>query len=73
MTYTYCCVYTTRLVEFHSKNKFEKLVHLAGFIIRIRHDARSSEYQIAESMFLFLNEADSIAITLNTAANLDNN
>jgi len=22
-------------VEFHSKNKFEKLVHIAGFIIRI--------------------------------------
>jgi len=28
-------------VEFHSKNKFEKLVHLVGFIIRIYHDARS--------------------------------
>ena len=32
-------------VEFYSKNKFEKLVHLAGFIIRIYHDARSSECQ----------------------------
>jgi len=30
-------------VEFHSKNKFEKLVHLVGFIIRIYHDARSPE------------------------------
>ena len=29
-------------VEFHSKSKFEKLVYLAGFIIRIYHDARSS-------------------------------
>jgi len=29
-------------VEFYSKNKFEKLVHLIGFIIRIYHDARSS-------------------------------
>ena len=28
-------------VEFYSKNKFEKLVHLVGFIIRIHHDARS--------------------------------
>jgi len=27
--------------EFHSKNKFEKLVYLVGFIIRICHDARS--------------------------------
>ena len=33
-------------VEFHSKNKFEKLVHLVGFIIRICHDARSHERQI---------------------------
>jgi hypothetical protein len=32
-------------VEFYSKNKFEKLVHLVGFIIRIYHDARSSEFQ----------------------------
>ena len=29
----------------YSKNKFEKLVHLFGFIIRIYHDARSSECQ----------------------------
>jgi hypothetical protein len=45
--YTYiCCVYSKKLlmidgqrncpkhVEFNSKNKFEKLVHLVGFIIR---------------------------------------
>jgi len=25
-------------VEFYSKNKFEKLMHLVGFIIRIYHD-----------------------------------
>ena len=30
-----------KYVEFYSKNKFEKLVHLVGFIIRIYHDARS--------------------------------
>ena len=29
--------------EFYSKNKFKKLVHLVGFIIRIYHDARSTE------------------------------
>jgi hypothetical protein len=34
-------------VEFYSKNKFVKLVHLVGFMIRIHHDARSSECQIA--------------------------
>ena len=30
-------------VEFNSKNKFEKLVHLVGFVIRIYHDARPQE------------------------------
>jgi len=33
-------------VEFHSKNKLEKLLHLVGFIIRIYHDAQSSECQM---------------------------
>jgi len=32
-------------VEVYSKNKFQKLVHFVGFIIRIYHDARSSECQ----------------------------
>ena len=32
-------------VELHSKNKFEKLTHLVGFVIRIYHDTRSSECQ----------------------------
>jgi hypothetical protein len=32
-------------VEFYSKNKFEKLVHLFGFVIRIYHDTRSPERQ----------------------------
>jgi len=36
-------------VEF-SKNKFEKLVHLVGFIIRIYHDARSPERQMLLSV-----------------------
>jgi len=30
-------------VEFYSKNKFDKIVHLVGFIIIIYHDARSPE------------------------------
>ena len=33
-------------VEFYSKNKFEKLVHLVGFIIRIYYDTRSRGRQI---------------------------
>jgi len=32
-------------IEFYSKNKFVKLVHLVGFIIRIYLDARSPERQ----------------------------
>jgi len=32
--------------ESYSKNKFEKLVLLVGFVIRIYHDARSSKCQI---------------------------
>jgi len=53
----HCCVYSEETpddgqrncpkhVVFYSKNKFEKLVHLVGFIIRIYHDARSTERQI---------------------------
>ena len=33
-------------VEFYSKNEFEELLYLVGFIIRIYHDARSPERQI---------------------------
>jgi len=47
----YCCVYSKKTpddgrrscpkhVEFYSKIKFEKLVHLVGFIIRIYCNAR---------------------------------
>jgi len=39
-------------VEFYSKNKFEKLVHLVGFIIRIYHDARSPEQKIWGTLFI---------------------
>jgi hypothetical protein len=47
----HCCVYREKLmmdrgtVEFQSRNKFEKLVHLVGFIIQIYHDAQSLERQ----------------------------
>jgi len=59
MTYTHCCVYSTKTpddgqktcpkhVYFYFKNKFQKLVHLVGFIIRLYYDARSSECQSLE-------------------------
>ena len=35
---------------FYSKNKFEKLVQLVGFIIRIYHDTRSAERQITQQL-----------------------
>ena len=34
--------------SFIPKIKFEKLLHVVGFIIRIYHDARSPERQIPE-------------------------
>ena len=37
-------------VEFYSKNKFEKLVLLVCFIIRIYQDARSPELQICHGI-----------------------
>jgi len=40
--------------QFHSKNKFEKLVHLVGFIIRIYHEARSHERQKCVCVCVFV-------------------
>jgi len=31
-------------VEFHSKNKFQKLMQLVGFVMRIYHDALNVEF-----------------------------
>jgi len=39
-------------VEFYSKNKFEKLVHLFGFVIIIYHDAQSPERQMTDAVCL---------------------
>jgi len=39
-----------KYVEFYSKNKFEKLVHLVGFVIRIYNDARSPERELGSSV-----------------------
>jgi len=40
-------------VDSYSKNKFEILVHLVDFIIRIYQDARSTECQILQWYLLF--------------------
>jgi len=47
MTNTCCCVYSTRLLmmdrkplDFYPKNKFEKLMHLVGFILRTESNVR---------------------------------
>ena len=58
----HCCVYSEKLLmmdrgtvgnmwSFISENKFEKLVHLVGFIVRNHHDARSPEPQ---NVFIYL-------------------
>jgi hypothetical protein len=47
-------------VEFYSKNKFEKLVHLVCFIIRIYHDARSSECQITYLLICLLARTEQV-------------
>ena len=41
-------------VEIYSKNKFEELVHLVGFIIRIYHDARSHERQNCICIYIYI-------------------
>jgi len=59
----HCCVYNEKIpddgqrncpkhVEFYSKNAFEILVRLVGFIVRIYHDARSPERQM-KTLHLF--------------------
>jgi len=40
-----------KYVQFYSKNKFEKSVHLVGFIISIFHNAQSPERQISLKCF----------------------
>jgi hypothetical protein len=44
-------VFVTPLVfdGFYFKNKFEKLLHLVGFVIEIYHNARSQERLIRET------------------------
>jgi len=39
-------------VDFYSKNKFERLVNLVGFIVRICHDARSRERRTLCTLFI---------------------
>ena len=61
MTYTYCCVHSEKTpdygqrncpknIEFYSKSKFERLVHLVGFIIRIYQYARSYECEMSANV-----------------------
>jgi len=61
----HCCVYSEKTpddgqrkcpqhVQFYSKYKFQKLMHLVGFIIRIYHDARSPERQTILCKFVLL-------------------
>jgi len=56
-------------IEFYSKNKFENLVHLVGFIIRIYHDARPPERQVPDLVtvhirILVINQPDAQNLVL---------
>ena len=51
-------------MEFYSKNKFEKLVHLVGFIIRIFYDAGSSERQMNGSICIVISSSTLLAVSL---------
>jgi len=55
-------------VEFYSKNKFEKLVHLVGFIIRIYHNARSPERQNFKKWFTIKTNSNSQTKTISNFA-----
>ena len=50
-------------VEIHSKNKFEKLVHLVCFVIRIYHDTRSSECQIRQGRVFKIGGLNTVVAT----------
>jgi len=50
-------------VEFYSKNKFENLMHLVGFITRNYHDVRSPEFQITEKDLVKLMSVNSVGST----------
>jgi hypothetical protein len=52
----------TRRVSFQSK--FEKFVHLVGFIMRIRHDARSHERGEKKNMQSFGNNKKLMVVHL---------
>ena len=73
----HCCVYSEKTpgegqrncpkrVEFYSKNKFEKLVHLVGFVIRIYHDARSPERQNIDIHWRALKENHKVSCVFKT-------
>ena len=51
-------------VAVYSKNRFEKLVHLVGFIIRIYHDAPSFERKIWIFVYLFIFTLDTTCSSL---------
>jgi hypothetical protein len=61
-------------VEFHCKNKLEKSVHLVGFLIRIYHNARSSEFQkyglSSKYMYWLIKEPCTIAEMYTTYTNM---
>jgi hypothetical protein len=53
-------------VEFHSKNKFKKCLHLVDFIVTICHDARSHERKKNEcKIYMFFSDLLCSLVILN--------
>jgi len=50
----HCCVYCEKLLMMDRGNKFEKLVHLVSFTIRVYHDARLPERQKIRGIALMI-------------------
>jgi hypothetical protein len=63
-------------VEFYSKNKFQELVHLVGFILRIYHDARSPDVSLCKlfyvwsCMYIFLSPTPDLIFFYSTPTGL---
>jgi hypothetical protein len=56
-------------VEFYSKNKLQKLVHLTGFIIKSYHDTRSPERQVCQEwveLYTYSPHAPALRVTEKT-------
>ena len=83
----HCSVYSEKIpddghrncpkhAEFYSKNKFDKLVHLFGFIVRMYHDGRSPERAglgLGRSVLILLADCQQTCMTYHRCVHSDRN